>query len=420
MKTILLLSLTVYFGLFSILSSQGQQNQTPVFDFKNAPVLFKERGKSYQQVAVFCNAPDTASVLFTSNGKKLLRASLQKGTNRFLLTFPAVSVPREISIITKIRNTPEIKTQFTLVPPKKWEIYLVQHTHTDIGYTRPQSEILAEHMRYIDYALDYCDQTDNMPDEAKFRWTCESSWVVREYLRSRSSGQVERLKKRIAEGRIEVTGMFANMAEIADENLLYDFLKPLREISEHDIPVKTVLQNDVNGIAWCMPDYFKNTGVKFLVMGINKTRSILPFDMPTCFWWESPSGQRLLAFRADHYHTGNNFGVVSKAISPERMLWHLADLDSRHYPFDKISIQFSGYHTDNSPPSTIACELVKQWNQQYEYPKLRLATSSEFMEYVEKNHAENLPVYRNAWLDWWTDGVGSQSRETAEIRKFKI
>ena len=29
------------------------------------------------------------------------------------------------------------------------------------------------------------------------------------------------------------------------------------------------MQNDVNGIAWCMPDYFKNTGVKYLVMGIN-------------------------------------------------------------------------------------------------------------------------------------------------------
>ena len=29
----------------------------------------------------------------------------------------------------------------------------------------------------------------------------------------------------------------------------------------------------------------------------------------------------------------------------------------------------------------------------------------------------NLPVYRNAWLDWWTDGYGSTSRETAEVRK---
>ena len=185
--------------------------------------------------------------------------------------------------------------------------------------------------------------------------------------------------KRIAEGRIEVTGMYANMAEIADENVMYDFLQPLKEFNKLNIPVKTAMQNDVNGIAWCMPDYFKNTGVKYLIMGINETRSILPFDKPTCFWWESPSGARLLAFRADHYMTGNFFGIESNAIKPENLLWHLADLDNRGYPFDRIGIQFSGYFTDNAPPSTAACELVKQWNEKYEYPKLRLAVASEFL-----------------------------------------
>ena len=50
-------------------------------------------------------------------------------------------------------------------------------------------------------------------------------------------------------------------------------------------------------------------------------------------------------------------------------------------------------------------------------PKLRLAVASEFPAYVEKNYADKLPVYRNAWLDWWTDGYGSTSRETAEVRK---
>ena len=74
------------------------------------------------------------------------------------------------------------------------------------------------------------------------------------------------------------------------------------------MPVKMAMQNDVNGFAWCMPDYFKNTGVKYLIMGINTDRSIEPFDKPTCFWWEAPSGERLLAFRADHYMTGNFFG----------------------------------------------------------------------------------------------------------------
>jgi alpha-mannosidase len=411
---------TVLFMLlifFSVQQSDGQNAPDSKLEFLNAPVLFKEGNKSFQQVVASYNSQNTGKIVVSRDGKEILKADLLTGMNRFLLTVPSVTRPKKITFSAKIDNGAEQMYTITLLPPKKWEIYFVQHSHTDIGYTRPQSEILAEHMRYIDYALDYCDQTDAMPDDAKFRWTCESSWVTREYLRSRPASQIKRLMKRIGEGRIEITGMYANMAEIADENVMYDFLQPMKEFNKLGIPVKTAMQNDVNGIAWCMPDYFKNTGVKYLVMGINQTRSILPFDKPTCFWWESPSGSRMLAFRADHYMTGNFFGIETKAIRPENMLWHIADLDNRGYPFDRIGIQFSGYMTDNSPPSTAACELVKKWNAKYEYPKLRLATASEFSEYVEKNYADKLPVYRTAWLDWWTDGYGTTSRETAEVRK---
>jgi hypothetical protein len=399
------------------MQANGQTAPATKVDFLNAPVLFKEGGRSFQQVLANYRSETPGKIVFTYNGKELLRADLVKGNNRFLLTLPAVNKSRKINISAKINDNAAEKYSETLVPPKSWQIYFVQHSHTDIGYTRPQSEILAEHMRYIDYALDYCDQTDNFPDDAKFRWTCESAWVTREYLRSRPSSQINRLLKRISEGRIEITGMYANMAEISDENLMYDFLQPLKVFNKLGIPVKTAMQNDVNGIAWCMPDYFKNTGVKYLNMGINETRSILPFNKPTAFWWEAPSGSRLLAYRADHYMTGNFFGIESNNFKPENMLWHLADLDRKEFQFDRIGIQYSGYFTDNAPPSTAACELVEKWNAKYEFPKLRLAVASEYFEYIEKNYGDKLPVYHNAWLDWWSDGYGSTSRETAEVRK---
>ena len=405
--------------LLSVLSLGAQNNTGSAVEFKNAPVLFKQNHSYFQQVLVSCKADKPGTFLVREAGKEVLKADLKKGNNSYLITIPAVTKSRKVSFITTVNGGNPVSNTLMVIPPKKWEIFLVQHSHTDIGYTKPQSEILAEHQRYIDYALDYCDKTDQMPDEAKFRWTCESAWVVKEYLKTRPSTQVDRLKKRIAEGRIEVTGMFCNMAETSDENLMTDFLRPLQAIMEAGIPVKSVMQNDVNGIAWCMPDYFKNTGVKYLNMGINETRSILPFNLPTCFWWKSPSGEKLLAFRADHYMTGNFFGLESKAIKAENLLGHLADLDTKKYPFNKIAIQFSGYRTDNAPPSTAACQLVKEWNAKYESPKLKLTVVSEFFDYVEKNYTDQLPVYQKAWLDWWTDGVGSASRETAEVRKMQ-
>lgn len=413
---LLLASIIILIG--SKISIYGQPVTDTKLEFSNAPALFKENGKLCQKIIGSYQADNAVTLQITYKGEEVLKENLKKGENRFSLTFPAVEKPEKIALTIKINDKATETYPFTLVPPKKWEILLVQHSHTDIGYTRPQSEILAEHMRYIDYALDYCDQTDTFPDAAKFRWTCESSWVVQEYLKCRPPEQIDRLLKRISEGRIEVTAMLFNMAEIADENTMTDFLTPLKLFRQYEIPVHTAMQNDVNGIAWCMPDYFKSTGVKYLTMGINETRSIRPFDKPTCFWWESPGGERLLAYRSDHYMTGNFWGLPSNERFDEIKLFdYLEEMQEKNYPFDKIQVQFSGYFTDNAPPSTGACEIVKAWNEKYEYPKLRLALTTDFFEYVENNHADELPVYRNAWLDWWSDGFGSSARETAEVRK---
>ena len=419
MKTVQHFSFLFFFLMFScFFQLSGQSEQKARIEFLNAPVLFREGGKAYQQVVVNCSSETPGKIVFSQGNKKLLTADIGKDDSKFLLTFPAVSRAKKIVITTTINEGSATQHPLTLVPPKKWGVDFVQHSHTDIGYTRPQSEILAEHLRFIDYALDYCDQTDHMPDDAKFRWSCETSWPVREFLRTRPASQIERLQKRIAEGRIEVTGMYLNMAEIMDENVMVDFLQPLREFDRWGIPVKMLMQNDINGIAWCLPDYCKNTGIKYVSMGINYTRSIVPFDQPTCFWWESPSGARLLSFRADIYMTPNDYGLINgNPMFAANILWHLASLDQNKYPFDRLALEFCGYRTDNAPPSTLACEVVKQWNEKYQYPKFRLALISEFLEYVEKNYGSELPVYRNAWLDWWTDGVGTASRETAEVRR---
>lgn len=309
---------------------------------------------------------------------------------------------------------------FKIDPPRNWTVYLVQHTHTDIGYTRPQTEILPEHLRYIDYALDYCDLTDGYPEESRFRWTCETSWAVREYLKVRPARQVERLKKRVTEGRIEVCGLMLNMSEIAGESALAALLAPLRTIrSEFGVNVTTAMQDDVNGAGWCLPDYFDSIGLRYLTMGINQTRSILPFDKPTVFWWESPSGKRVLAYRADHYMTANFWGIEkgdAAKMSPG-LEKYLLSLEDRKYPFDRVGVQFSGYFTDNSPPSTAACDVVKSWNETHTWPKLRLATARDFLAWVEKEKSGSVEVHRQAWPDWWTDGFGSAARETAAARE---
>ena len=134
--------------------------------------------------------------LFAANQRK---TRLVPGLNEVDFNIKAVEKPTEYKAKVEIKDRQASYHTFTLAPIKEWTINMVQHSHTDIGYTWSQTEILAEHLRFIDYALDYCDQTDHYPDDARFRWTCEASWTVREYLkarpRSRSTGCSNALKR---------------------------------------------------------------------------------------------------------------------------------------------------------------------------------------------------------------------------------
>ena len=88
--------------------------------------------------------------------------------------------------------------------------------------------------------------------------------------------------------------MYFNFDEIPDEKILAASLAAAGRIKEKGIPITLAMQDDVNGIGWCLNDYFNQMGVKYLNMGTHGHRALICFDKPTMFWWESPSGKRCL------------------------------------------------------------------------------------------------------------------------------
>lgn len=417
-------------GESQVLKIQGQSAGSPSWymtfespvreeiKINQIPAVAKQNGKLY----------DLTEFMITHLGKKtklnlLLKngisktVNIQPGYNSFLIRIPKVQKHESIEASLDMDGK-TIERKIGIKPVRNWTVYLVEHTHTDVGYAEPQNEIMPEQVRYIDYALDFCDQTDDYPDNAKFRWTCETAWAVKEYLRTRPKEQIERLLKRIKEGRIEVTGLYLNMSDLYDESCLSDLLKTVRDFKNAGINVKTAMQDDVTGAAWCLVDYLKSAGIDYFSMGENPAHAQRPFDKPTAFWWESPSGNRILAYRGEHYQWGNGLGINSGDVSSfgNSLFRYLNNLKGRGYKLNKTMIQFSGYFIDDSPPSTKACDLVKEWNTKFEWPKLKLATVSEFFKSVDKNDSSELPTYRMAWPDWWTDGSASCALETSFIR----
>ncbi|MDR0713531.1 MAG: hypothetical protein LBF89_04635, partial [Bacteroidales bacterium] len=339
--------------------------------------------------------PQTIDVLI--GGVKSKQTKLNTGVSTIEVGLPEVKTESDYTIALSAKSKIIEEIVVKAFPVKLRTVYLMQHTHTDIGYTKPQTEILAEHIRYIDYAVEYCELTENYPDDAKFRWTCEASWAVKEYILNRPKEQVDKFVKYVRAGQIEVAGMFFNMSEIVDENSFKTFFEPLRTFKELGIPVKTAVQNDVNGIAWCLADYLPDLGIKYFTMGENGHRALIPFDRPTLYKWESPSGKFLYSYRSDHYMTGNFWGI-DKVDDIEKMapavFGYLDGLVRRGYPFDAVGVQYSGYYTDNSPPSIHECDVIRDWNDKYAVPKLRSALFHEFLDDVTARYDDRLPVIR--------------------------
>ena len=384
---------------------------------KQLPAVYKTSQGGVQKVEVIVEYQGTPIQGELTLGHTTQNVELKEGTNSVLFEIPVQN--KKASLAYKLSTPEERKAgKITVSPVRHWQMNLVQHTHTDIGYTRSQMEILAEHQRYIDYALDYCDATDSYPEFAQFKWTCEIAWAVSEYLKNKPAKQIERLKKRVDEGRIEIAGMYLNFDELPDEQTLAASLAPLKLFREKGLKVELAMQNDVNGIGWCFSEFFSDLGVKYLNMGTHGHRALICFDKPTVFWWESPSGKKVLTYRAEHYHTGNMWGVHGNNFEAfeKRVLNYLDEMEAKNYPYDIFAIQHSGYWTDNAPPSTLSCEMVKKWNEKYEWPKLRTAVASEFIKTVEKDYPNQIQTIRGAWPDWWTDGFASGAREAAVSR----
>lgn len=390
----------------------------PMVRTKVWPAVYKSDKGLMQRVWVTVDHEGKAASATLRLGDQSQRVKLEAGENRFFFEVPEVSSAQSLPL-TVTRGKEELATEtVTIEPVRHWRMNLVQHTHTDIGYTRSQMEILAEHFRYIDYALDYCDATDDYPDAAKFRWTCEISWAVSEYLKCRPAEQIARLKQRVKEGRIELATMYLNFDELPDEQTLAASLAPLKQFREAGMRAELAMQDDVNGIGWCFSEYFADAGVKYLNMGTHGHRALICFDKPTVFWWQSPSGKKVLAYRAEHYNQGNFFGVHTDDFGQfeTRVLEYLGQLEAKDYPYDICAAQHSGYFTDNAPPSTKSCEMVRRWNEKYEWPKLRTAVATEFIKTVESDYADRIQIIRGAWPDWWTDGFASGAREAAVSR----
>ncbi len=299
-------------------------------------------------------------------------------------------------------------------------VYIVNHSHTDIGFTDYQDLCFRQHAEFIDQALDLIEATQDYPPEARYRWVCEVTGMTEKYFAKASSAQIERFKKWHDAGFIDVAGMQYNHTPLQNVEQMIRSLYPVRRLREtYGLKISTAMQCDVNGVSWLYADLLPTLGIDLLTMAVNPLRGYVPKPMPRAFWWEGPAGGRILAWNGFHYLWGRSIAKLGDWRFVDRSLPQIvARLEADpSYPYDFIYAQSTHpIRVDNGPPDPRMPDFVRDWNAQGRTPRIEFTTPSAFNKLLREQHGDDLETLRGDWLDWWADGVASSAYETGVSR----
>jgi hypothetical protein len=299
-------------------------------------------------------------------------------------------------------------------------VYLIHHSHTDIGYTHDQPIVWDLHGRFLDEAVRLADQYAGSDADSAFRWTVENTGVLYEWLKHAPASQVERFVALEKAGRIEVTGMFANLTPLLDTGQLIESLQLVGKLREqYGFTIAHAMNCDVNGESWSLVDLLADAGIEGFSMAINIHFGGAPLNRPDVFWWEGPSGRKIMALNGWTYDTGWRFGIGHDATLLEEWWPRIQQrLDEINYPLPVLMMQSFHPFGDNGPAYEGFSTFIEEWNAQGKTPRLVMATPRMWWDAV-KQHSHLLPTHRGDWTDFWNFGSISSAREQATNRNSR-
>jgi len=383
------------------------------------PFCLRREGKLRREVdvTVGLSAPVADLVLKVESGGEsselIVKQLPQLGSVSRQFSVPDAPGPVEVKATATVAGRTKTITA-RVEPQKKWRIYVAPSAHTDIGYTHIQPECAERHDQNTDAAVALCAKYPN------FRWNLEVSWQLENYLRSRKGERLQKFLEAARQGKIGVQALYCNILTglCSHEEACRLMALAHTESRKHGFPYSSAMISDVPTQEASLPMLLAGSGIRYFSSGINNTRAPTFNQMyAKCpAWWEGPDGSRVLMMWVPGYAHATGWGL-DHSIERARpnVLNALRALEQRKdYPYDAMFLH--GAYGDNQTVDPKLAEVVKQWNERYESPKVILCRNDEFFEYIEKNYGAKLPVFRGSGGTYWEDGAGSSARETALVR----
>jgi len=388
--------------------------------------LYAREGRDLRQVLLVEEpGADPSATIDVRIGKRAYSfevARLQRIRGQYYL--PVVPVEQEeIAEFTLKAGARRQETSFGVRPVRRWEIYMIHQSHTDLGFADLPSKLRPQYAQFIDAASRMCRETDDYPDDAKFRWNIECGLTFDDYRRTSQEEDTRAIVDWIKKGRMSLAG-FYTQAETDFMNLetLHRFVQYTTNNVRRDFGICSEygILDDVPGYTWGLIDVMAKSGLRYLIHGANGARSNAPDDMPMLYYIEGPSGGEVLVFHTVVYYQEFDREMKSSYMLSDgevKIAPYFDRYERGAYPFDAILMQVS---QDFNPPWRDLADAVKGWNELWAYPRLRLATPGEFFHYIEgRPNKDRVPRLRGGAPDSWVDTQQAEANGAALGRQME-
>lgn len=445
MKKLSALALTVVCFAASVRAQQPAKHFTGITLQPTVAYLKTANGNKRMARLVFNQGKNfseaEADVNFNGQTAHFKIPASKDGIDAFEVALPGAPVTAATEATITLKADDKTYTAKATVSPCRtdWKVYVLPHSHVDIGYTNVQEKVLKLHMDNIDESIDLAKKTVNYPKEAQFKWTTEAMWVVDNYLKRADAAKRQRFWDAVKKGWISLDGAYGNTnTSMTDSRQLMEmFAKSQQLAKQQGLTINTMFQGDVPGASWGLSAQVEQTNIKYFLSGPNASDRIgfLAKWQDKPFYWISPSGkQQLLFWQCQPYSIGyalkgskipNFFSVEdpkpyytghpSENFLNPHLFGYLAGLEKDNFPYNMTILTWA--MSDNAPIDPELPDAVKAWNEHFASPKLIITSTKQFFNNFESSYRDKIPHVKGDYTEYWTDGVSTAAKETAMSRE---
>jgi hypothetical protein len=343
---------------------------------------------------------------------------LTPGSQSAEWVLPAVTAETSVPLTLEVAGQPVVETRVPRRPVRPLTVYVLPHSHTDIGYTEIQTEIEDKQVQNLVNGMAIARRTAGYPEGARFVWNVEVLWAADLYLRRLGEAERSAFLEAVKSGQVALNGMYLNELTglCRPEELIRLFRMGTQLAGLTETPVESAMISDVPGYTWGSVPAMAQAGIKYFSVAPNyfdRIGDILVQWENKPFYWLGPDGRsRVLVWipfwgyaMSHRYHR----------MSPRLVQDFCDGLARRDYPYDIAHVRWSGVG-DNAVPDPAICDFIREWNETHVSPRFVISSTTEAFRAFEERYGDTLPKVSGDWTPYWEDGAGSSALETAVNR----